>query len=378
MQTPEIRSYADGIHAIDTGFIRPGLAASYLLVRDGRAAFVDTGTSRSVPRLLAALAALGIAREEVDYVILTHVHLDHAGGAGGLMQALPNAIAVVHPRGAPHLVDPANSRPASRAVYGDRAYDEHYGRLVPIPGSGSRAVADNEVLLLGGSRLRLLETPGHACTMSRSMMRRRTLSSPATPSASLIASSTAPRERPFIFATTSPTQFDPEQAHASVERIRSLAPRAVYLGHFGPVTGVKRLADDLHRDLDRFVAIAEAEARRPEAEERTYHAVREPHRRSALGPRHAHRSRNGRVVAGNGRTAECGGTARMAGTAYASSAGGSPDPGMGPLASSCVGTFDFRTLNLARKGPGRRSDWADPRELPPRCPYADFRDAERR
>jgi glyoxylase-like metal-dependent hydrolase (beta-lactamase superfamily II) len=287
MQTPEIRSYVEGIHAIDTGFVRPGLAASYLLVRNGRAAFVDTGTGRSVPGLLAGLAALGIAREEVDYVILTHVHLDHAGGAGALMQALPGATAVVHPRGAPHLVDPAKLEAGSRAVYGDRAYDEHYGPLVPIPAARVRALADNEVLLLGRSRLRVLETPGHA--LHHIAIHDETAEAVFSGDAFGISYRVfdTPEGTAFIFATSSPTQFDPEQSHASIERIRTVAPRAVYLGHFGPVTEVDRLADDLHRDLDRFVAIAEAEAGEPEAEERTYHAVRDhiAGRLSACGTR---------------------------------------------------------------------------------------------
>jgi glyoxylase-like metal-dependent hydrolase (beta-lactamase superfamily II) len=276
MQTPEIRAHADGIHAIDTGFVRPGLAASYLLLRDGRAAFVDTGTSRSVPALLAALADLGVARERVDYVILTHVHLDHAGGAGGLMQALPGAIAVVHPRGAPHLADPAKLEAGSRAVYGDRAYDEHYGRLIPIPEARIQAVADSEVLLLGSSRLRVVETPGHA--LHHVAIHDETADAVFSGDAFGISyrAFDSPEAAAFIFATSSPTQFDPEQSHASIERIRTLAPKAVYLGHFGPVTEVEQLADDLHRDLDRFVAIAAAEATPggPEAEERTYQAMR--------------------------------------------------------------------------------------------------------
>src|SRR5690348_9955539 len=112
-------SYPHGITAIDTDYIRPGLAASHLIVQSGRAAFVDVGTNHSVPRLLAALEALGLAREAVDYVLLTHVHLDHAGGAGALLRELPRARAVIHPRGAPHLINPARLVMASIAVYGE-------------------------------------------------------------------------------------------------------------------------------------------------------------------------------------------------------------------------------------------------------------------
>ncbi|MBC7994053.1 MAG: MBL fold metallo-hydrolase, partial [Rhizobacter sp.] len=94
-----LQTLGHGLHVIDTGFHRPRFDAAYLMVEDCRAAFIDTGTTHSVPRLLASLAALGLPVEAVDWVIVTHVHLDHAGGAGALMQALPNARLLVHPRG---------------------------------------------------------------------------------------------------------------------------------------------------------------------------------------------------------------------------------------------------------------------------------------
>jgi glyoxylase-like metal-dependent hydrolase (beta-lactamase superfamily II) len=273
MQTPDIRSFTHGIHAIDTGYVRPGLAASHLIVRDGRAAFVDTGPNASVPGLLAALDALGVAREAVDYVLLTHVHLDHAGGAGELMRALPNAIAVLHPRGAPNMADPTKLEAGARAIYGDRAYDTLFGRLVPIPESRIRAVADDEALPLGRSRLRFLETPGHALhhvAISDEM-------ADAVFSGDVFGISYRVFDNPegeaFVFPTSSPTQFDPMQSHASIERLLGLAPRAVYLGHFSRVTGIERLADDLHRDLDRFVEIAETYIQGPDAEEQMRRAM---------------------------------------------------------------------------------------------------------
>ena len=110
-----------GITAIDADYVRPRLAASHLIVDDGRAAFVDTGTTHSLPNLLGALAEKDVDPADVDWVLATHVHLDHAGGAGALMRALPNARCAVHPRGARHLAEPSKLVAGSIAVYGEDA-----------------------------------------------------------------------------------------------------------------------------------------------------------------------------------------------------------------------------------------------------------------
>jgi len=115
---PYAQAIGHGIHAIDTGFQRPRFDAAWLVVENGRAAFVDTGTNHALPRLLGTLEALGLARSAVDWVIPTHVHLDHAGGAGALMRELPDALLWVHPRGARHMIDPARLVASATAVYG--------------------------------------------------------------------------------------------------------------------------------------------------------------------------------------------------------------------------------------------------------------------
>src|SRR5215471_20479487 len=130
---PTLYRHPHGITAIDTEYLYPGHAAAHLIEDSGHAAFVDVGTNSSVPYLLGALDELGIAREAVDYLLLTHVHLDHAGGAGALMRELPNARAVLHPRGAPHMIDPSRLVAGSRAVYGEERFAQFYGELVPIP-----------------------------------------------------------------------------------------------------------------------------------------------------------------------------------------------------------------------------------------------------
>ena len=141
MALPFVQSLSGGVFVIDTGFHRPMFDASFLLVEDGRAAFIDTGTNFAVPRLLAALADLGLAPAAVDYVIPTHVHLDHAGGAGLLMQSLPNATLLVHPRGARHMIDPQALYQGALAVYGQAEMDSAYGSLVAVPAERVQATA---------------------------------------------------------------------------------------------------------------------------------------------------------------------------------------------------------------------------------------------
>src|SRR5580658_3006964 len=103
LSIPQLTRHPDGITAVDTEYIRPGMAAAHIIQHGGAAAFVDVGTNYSVPHLLAALQELHISPQAVEYVFITHVHLDHAGGAGLLLGALPEAQLIVHPRGAPHL-----------------------------------------------------------------------------------------------------------------------------------------------------------------------------------------------------------------------------------------------------------------------------------
>jgi len=247
----------DGVFAIDTEHMRPAADASYLIVDQGRAAFVDTGTHRSVPNLLAALGALDIDVDRVDYVLLTHVHLDHAGGAGALMAALPRARAVVHPRGAPHLIDPAKLFAAARTVYGDEAFAQQFGDAVPIPAERIVTVADGERLTLGARTLEFLHTPGHTlhhvCILDRDT---RELFTGDTFGLSYREFDTA--AGPFIFPTTSPSQFDPDQLRASVARLAALEPRCAYLTHYGRVDTVAKLARDLDAEIEAFARIARA------------------------------------------------------------------------------------------------------------------------
>jgi glyoxylase-like metal-dependent hydrolase (beta-lactamase superfamily II) len=251
--------HPDGITAIDTDYIRPGLAAAHVIEHRGRAAFVDVGTNHSVPRLLAGLESLGIAREAVDFVLLTHVHLDHAGGAGALLRELPNARAIVHPRGAPHMTDPAKLIRASIAVYGEATYRALYGELVPIPRERMLLMRDGERIDLAGRELLLLETPGHALHHQSIVdIRHGNLFTGDTFGLSYRELDTAAGA--FGVPTTTPTQFDPDQLVASIDRLLSFAPQAAYLMHYSRVTGLPRIAESLKSQIRALASIARRHA----------------------------------------------------------------------------------------------------------------------
>jgi len=258
----DLTDFDDGVSAVDTHYVRPRLDASHLIVHRGRAAFVDTGTALALPHLLAALEAKGIAREAVDWVLLTHVHLDHAGGAGTLLEVLPNARVAVHPRGAPHLIDPTRLVAATREVYGEAAFLRRYGEVRPIPAARVVVTRDGAEHALAGRVLEFLHTPGHALHHQAIHDRAAAIVFAGdTFGVSYRDFDVAGRE--FIMPATTPSQFDPDQLHASIERIVGLQPRAVYLTHYSRVRDIARLARDLHQALRDYVAIAYKHANDP-------------------------------------------------------------------------------------------------------------------
>lgn len=244
-----------GICVIDTGFVRDRFDASYLLVANGRGAFIDTGTNHSVPRLLAALQALGLERHDIDYVIVTHVHLDHAGGAGLLLHELPNARLVAHPRGARHMIVPTKLMEGVRAVYGAEIAARDYGDLVPVPADRVITTRDGMVLELGGRALRFAATPGHAlhhdCIWdeeTRGWFTGDTLGIAYPALATSLGAQVIP--------ATAPVQFDPQALHASVDRLLAAQPRLLYLTHYGAVQNPERIGVQLLRQIDAMVAAA--------------------------------------------------------------------------------------------------------------------------
>lgn len=254
-QVAQTTDVGDGIVAVDTLYLRPCSDASHLVISGGRAAFVDTGTNSSVPLLLDALRQYDLDTGDVDYVFLTHVHLDHAGGAGTLMQELPNARCVLHPRGAPHMADPAKLIAGTQGVYGRQKAFELYGDIVPIPAERIIEAGDEDCFSFGGREVRALHTEGHArhhyCLhdpQSRGVF--------TGDSFGISYRELDTEKGEFIFPTTTPPHFEPTEAHRAVDRIVAQEPQKLYLTHYSRVNDVGRLANDMHECLDGFVAIA--------------------------------------------------------------------------------------------------------------------------
>lgn len=271
---PAIIDYGDGISAVDSGYVRPQLDAVHLIIENGRGAVIDTGAQHSVPHILGALSAKGIAPAAVDYVILTHIHLDHAGGAGALMRTLPNARLTVHPRGVRHMVDPSRLIEGTVAVYGEAQTQSLYGDILPVAMERIVATPDGTRLTLAGRLLSFHETPGHA---------RHHVVIHDERSGRVFAGDTfglSYREldedgRQFVFPTTSPVQFEPAPYHRSIDLIAGLAKEAVYLTHYSELRDPQAKVDDLHRLVDAHAALALAlRDAGPERERGLYEGVR--------------------------------------------------------------------------------------------------------
>lgn len=247
---------ADGVYRLDTGLNRTNHTAVYLLVDHDELAFVDCGAANSVPGLLHALSALGKTPAQVRYILPTHVHLDHAGGAGALLAACPQAELVIHPRGRDHLVDPSRLQQGATAVYGEAGFREIYGALTPAPAARTHSADEATPLSLGQRQLHFLDTPGHAnhhgCLFDAH-------------SGSLFTGDTfglSYREfdradgSPYILATTTPVAFDPERWRDSLRRMMALDPARVCLTHFGALENPQTHLAQLQASLDTHVDLA--------------------------------------------------------------------------------------------------------------------------
>ncbi|MEM1403137.1 MAG: MBL fold metallo-hydrolase [Pseudomonadota bacterium] len=245
------QQFDHGIACIDALYTEPGIACLYALIDEGECAIIETGTNHSVPNIQASLADLGVDLEQVRYVIPTHVHLDHAGGAGALMELAPNAELLIHPRGARHMIDPARLIASSIQVYGEKAFYDLYGEIVPIPEARVRIMEDGDSVKLGNRELRFTHLRGHAdhhfCIFDSGCegwftgdmfgvsYERQRFGSGA-----------------FVMPATTPTQFEPSLYAQSIDRLASANPRRMFLTHYGELPFSPMQAELLKKQLDTY------------------------------------------------------------------------------------------------------------------------------
>ena len=252
---PILIEYGTGITCIDAMYVQPGHACCYLMVENGRAAFIDTGTGNSVPYLLETLKLKNLNVEDVDYVIPTHVHLDHAGGAGLLMSKLPNAKLVIHPRGAPHMINPEKLVAGTIAVYGKEKFKQFYGEIIPIDEQRVIVAENEDEIKLANRTLKFLDTPGHArhhfCVYDKTSEGFFT-----GDTFGLSYKELDNEDGAFILPTTTPVQFEPDAWQKTLTRMLDHQPQNMFLTHFGRITEIDRLATQLREGIDEYSNIA--------------------------------------------------------------------------------------------------------------------------
>jgi glyoxylase-like metal-dependent hydrolase (beta-lactamase superfamily II) len=251
----EYTELLDGITCIESWYQSKGVACCYLLENNGQCALIDTGTAHTVPLIMQLLAKHSISKEQVRYIIPTHVHLDHAGGSGQLMAQLPNAELVIHPYGARHMIDPSKLQAGASQVYGKEAFKKFFDTLLPIPASRVMEMQDGMQLNLNGRILQLIETPGHA---------RHHLTVWDETSKGLFTGDVFGNGYPqlhsdqgrYLMPVTSPVQLDPPRWHETIDKLLLFNPQRVFLTHYGMLEKPQQRAEQLHRDLDAYVEMA--------------------------------------------------------------------------------------------------------------------------
>ena len=269
MNTVEVINIAEGIDVVDSGYYSQDFAAIYLLRQNSKVAIIETGTNYSVPVVENALMKSGLTLLDVSYVVPTHVHLDHAGGAGELMRQCANARLVVHPRGARHLIDPSKLVAGAMAVYGEEKFKEYYGEIIPIDANRVTEADDNFILDFDGRELRFIDTPGHArhhfCIWDK------TTKTMFTGDTFGISYRDLDHQDDFyILPSTSPVQFDPEALAKSINRIMDFKPERVCLTHFSAIKPTKKVANKLIESIHFVSDLAIKHADKNDAESIIY------------------------------------------------------------------------------------------------------------
>lgn len=262
---PRVRRLAPDLWLLDTLFQdAPGVIASYLLTGPAGLALVDVGSAVTVDRLLAAIWATGHQPEEIEHILLTHIHLDHAGATGVLLPHMPHARVYVHSIGAPHLIRPEKLIESASRIYGDQM-QTLWGTMLPVPEERIVALEDGVETRVGERTLTSLYTPGHA-------IHHVAFYDPAH--AAMFPGDVAGvrlEEIAYVRPPTPPPDLNLEDWSTSIERLRTLRPEALYLPHFGPVQGAERHFAELSERLYAWGRIIAQGMRRGENDQQLAH-----------------------------------------------------------------------------------------------------------
>ncbi|MEM7360902.1 MAG: MBL fold metallo-hydrolase [Pseudomonadota bacterium] len=250
------------IFTVDALYYEPQLASIHLIREADKIALVDTGTQYSVPQVVQALAQLGLGFADVELIILTHIHLDHAGGSSALMKLCENAQLVVHPKGARHMAEPAKLIAGTVAVYGEQEFRQLYGEIVPIDAARIVSPADGEEISLGNRTLRFIDSPGHA-NHHHCIVDRQSNSIFTGDTLGIAYQALRDPEHAFVMPTTTPVQFNPEALHQSVDKVMSYKPDTLYYTHYSTLKPNAQNIAGLHEQIDDYVMLTQQAAETP-------------------------------------------------------------------------------------------------------------------
>jgi glyoxylase-like metal-dependent hydrolase (beta-lactamase superfamily II) len=246
---PETYDAATGITGVDTWMAGRTRVTSAYLLHGSQPALVETGPTTSVEAVTAGLNSLGLGPDDLAHIVVTHIHLDHAGGVGTLSHHFPRATIWVHERGAPHLADPGKLVSSATRVYGEDRLRELFGPVEAVPQERLRAISDGDKVGLAERSLEVLYTPGHAShhvALVDSM------------SGALFTGDALGIHLPDVRVlrpATPPPDIDVELGVQSIQRIRERAESLLLFSHFGPVSEVDELCDIAARRLRKWADI---------------------------------------------------------------------------------------------------------------------------
>lgn len=274
MNRPFSHTLGHGITCIDAEYHRPRLACCYLLQQDDEIAIIETGTKFTVPLIEQVMQEQGLKWEQVRYIIPTHVHLDHAGGAGELMRLCSNATLIAHPYGSRHLINPEKLIAGTIAVYGKENYQRLYGEILPIDAARVVEIGERTTLDLSGRSLICIDTPGHArhhlCIWdeeSRGIFSGDTFG--------ISYSELMLSDGPFMLLPSTPVQFDPAAWATTLDMLMTLEPRQIYLTHFCQLEDPQDHIGQLHSLIHAYREIALKAREGTDREESIHQSLRQ-------------------------------------------------------------------------------------------------------